>query len=217
VTVRGRDLAGAQNFDPSTREAVEGRFRRHVYSQLGGRQFRQVRPSTIQAWLRGLGLADSTTKVVFANLSTLFAAAVNDELIGRNPCRSLRTQSEGRAARTPAVDQADLTELHPQVRRSGEPSRRAGGPRHTHRPAATFLDACVVAGLNILVAGGTQAGKTTIVNPCAETYVRHIKRRDRRELSPPQRSLGEGSREEHSPCPQPSHHLSPTAMGGRNC
>jgi hypothetical protein len=66
-------------------------------------------------------------------------------------------------------------QLHPQVRRSGEPSRRAGGPRHTHRPAATFLDACVVAGLNILVAPGTQAGKTTIVKPCAETYVRHIK------------------------------------------
>ena len=30
-------------------------------------------------------------------------------------------------------------------------------------PAASFLDACVVAGLNVLVAGGTQAGKTTIV------------------------------------------------------
>jgi pilus assembly protein CpaF len=32
-------------------------------------------------------------------------------------------------------------------------------------PAARFLDACVVAGLNVLVAGGTQAGKTTLVNP----------------------------------------------------
>jgi pilus assembly protein CpaF len=31
-------------------------------------------------------------------------------------------------------------------------------------PAASFLDACVVAGLNVLVAGGTQAGKTTIVD-----------------------------------------------------
>ncbi len=31
------------------------------------------------------------------------------------------------------------------------------------RPAATFLDAAVVAGLNILVAGGTQAGKTTLL------------------------------------------------------
>ena len=30
--------------------------------------------------------------------------------------------------------------------------------------AATFLDACVVAGLNIIVAGGTQAGKTTLLN-----------------------------------------------------
>ena len=32
------------------------------------------------------------------------------------------------------------------------------------RQAATFLEAAVVAGLNILVAGGTQAGKTTMLN-----------------------------------------------------
>jgi len=31
-------------------------------------------------------------------------------------------------------------------------------------PAARFLDACVLAGLNILVSGGTQAGKTTLLN-----------------------------------------------------
>lgn len=31
------------------------------------------------------------------------------------------------------------------------------------RPAATFLEAAVIAGLNILVAGGTQAGKTTLL------------------------------------------------------
>jgi pilus assembly protein CpaF len=30
--------------------------------------------------------------------------------------------------------------------------------------AASCLDACVVAGLNVLVAGGTQAGKTTMLN-----------------------------------------------------
>ena len=32
------------------------------------------------------------------------------------------------------------------------------------RQAATFLDAAVASGLNILVAGGTQAGKTTLLN-----------------------------------------------------
>ncbi len=32
------------------------------------------------------------------------------------------------------------------------------------RQAARFLEACVVSGLNILVAGGTQAGKTTMLN-----------------------------------------------------
>ena len=32
------------------------------------------------------------------------------------------------------------------------------------RSAARFLDASVVAGLNILVAGGTQTGKTTMLN-----------------------------------------------------
>src|SRR4029079_800128 len=32
------------------------------------------------------------------------------------------------------------------------------------RQAATFLDAAVASGLNVLVAGGTQSGKTTLLN-----------------------------------------------------
>lgn len=36
-------------------------------------------------------------------------------------------------------------------------------------PAARFLEAAVVAGLNIIVAGGTQAGKTTLLNCLAST------------------------------------------------
>ena len=41
------------------------------------------------------------------------------------------------------------------------PGRRSGS---LTSPAATFLEASVRAGLNILVAGGTQAGKTTLLN-----------------------------------------------------
>lgn len=39
--------------------------------------------------------------------------------------------------------------------------------------AADFLEAAVVAGLNILVAGGTQAGKTTMLNCLAASIPAH--------------------------------------------
>jgi pilus assembly protein CpaF len=39
--------------------------------------------------------------------------------------------------------------------------------------AATFLHACVVAGLNIVVAGGTQAGKTTVLNTLGSSVPGH--------------------------------------------
>ena len=40
-------------------------------------------------------------------------------------------------------------------------------------PAAQFLDACMVAGLNVIVAGGTQAGKTTLLNCLAAAIPAH--------------------------------------------
>jgi pilus assembly protein CpaF len=39
--------------------------------------------------------------------------------------------------------------------------------------AATFLEACVVAGLNIVVSGGTQAGKTTMLNTLGSSVPGH--------------------------------------------
>jgi integrase len=79
----------AQTFDESTREAVELRLRVHTFPTLGAKQLRQVKPSTIQAWLRSLdSLAPSYCRVIFANVSSIFAAAVDDELILKNPCRA---------------------------------------------------------------------------------------------------------------------------------
>jgi hypothetical protein len=45
----------AQTFDPSTREAVQSRFRNHVYPSLGPKELRALaqRPSIIQAWMKG--------------------------------------------------------------------------------------------------------------------------------------------------------------------
>src|SRR3954454_15962851 len=60
----------AQTFDLATREAVASRFRLHVFPVLGRRALNQIKPSTVQAWLRGLGeLAMNYRTVIFANVS----------------------------------------------------------------------------------------------------------------------------------------------------
>ncbi len=79
-----------QTFDESTREAVELRLRLHVYPTLGDKPLATVRPSVVQAWLRGLQqqLAPSYVRVIFSNLSAVLGAAVDDEKLSKNPCRA---------------------------------------------------------------------------------------------------------------------------------
>jgi integrase len=80
----------AQTFDETTREAVALRLRLHVYPHLGNYQLAALRPSVVQTWTRGLQqqLAPSYVRVVFANLSAILQAAVDDGAIARNPCRA---------------------------------------------------------------------------------------------------------------------------------
>jgi integrase len=91
---RLRDYAegwlAAQTFDESTREATELRLRLHVLPTLGDWESRGLRPSVVQAWTRGLQqrLAANYVRVIFANLSAVLSAAVDDGLIAKNPCRA---------------------------------------------------------------------------------------------------------------------------------
>jgi integrase len=79
----------AQTFEEGTREQVESRLRTHAYPVLGKRFINEIQPSTIQGWLRTLEpLASTTRQVIFANVSTVFTAAVDDSLIVANPCRA---------------------------------------------------------------------------------------------------------------------------------
>jgi integrase len=79
----------AQTFDRSTREAVSIRLRLHAFPVLGRTQLRQVKPSMVQAWLRGLNpLSVTYRRVIWTNVSSIFAAAVDDELLTKNPCRA---------------------------------------------------------------------------------------------------------------------------------
>ncbi|HEX5493233.1 MAG TPA: site-specific integrase [Mycobacteriales bacterium] len=74
--------------DPSTHEAMELRFRLHIFPMLGDHPVGTLRPSTIQAWVAGLKVAPNYARTVFANLSAVLSAAVDDGMLGRNPCKA---------------------------------------------------------------------------------------------------------------------------------
>jgi integrase len=79
----------AQTFEEGTVEMVELRFRLHVMPHLGSRNLSDIQPSTIQGWLRTLtGLSGNYQKVMYANVSSVFTAAVDDGLIPKNPCKA---------------------------------------------------------------------------------------------------------------------------------
>lgn len=80
----------AQTFTETTREATELRIRLHAIAHFGDHEMRSIRPSVIQAWLRRLqqDLAPTYVRVVFANVSAVFRAAVDDGVIASNPCKA---------------------------------------------------------------------------------------------------------------------------------
>lgn len=60
-----------------------------AFGQAAFRAEKVLKPSTIQALLRNLDhLAPRTCGVILTNLSTILSAAVDDELIGKNPCKA---------------------------------------------------------------------------------------------------------------------------------
>jgi len=88
------DWLAAQTFDLTSRDTVERQLRLHALPVLGRKQLRHIKPSTIQSWLRGLqGISPTYVRMVFGNVSSILAAAVDDDLITKNPCRaqSVRT------------------------------------------------------------------------------------------------------------------------------
>jgi integrase len=92
--VRLRDYAeqwfAAQTSDPSSRQQVKHRLTGHIYPALGDRELRTLMPSMVRAWLRELSrtLAPNTVRAIYTTLSAILSAAVEDDLIRKNPCAS---------------------------------------------------------------------------------------------------------------------------------
>jgi integrase len=75
--------------DESSRESVRSRVRNHIIPFFGARAIASIQPSMIRDWSSALiakRLAVNTRVVLFAHLSGILTAAVDDGLIVKNPC-----------------------------------------------------------------------------------------------------------------------------------
>jgi integrase len=84
-------LLASLTANASSLEAMELRLRLHVFPYIGHRPLNSFQPAHIRQWSRTLqdaGLAGSYQRVIFANVSAVFSAAMDDGAIARNPCRA---------------------------------------------------------------------------------------------------------------------------------
>jgi integrase len=91
---------GTQITDPATRESVEMRLRLHAIPHLGKRPLSSFNPTHLRLWMRTLeeaGLSAAYRRSIFAHVSTVFTAAVEDRIIRANPCSA-------RSVKAPRLD-----------------------------------------------------------------------------------------------------------------
>ncbi|MCE0488122.1 tyrosine-type recombinase/integrase [Ornithinimicrobium sediminis] len=87
---------------PGTATVVEGVLTRHVYPVIGDRPLESIRPSDVQAMVKGMTLAPSTVRVAMRYVSGIFKAAVLDRRIPVSPCQGVRLP-KGEARRIEVV------------------------------------------------------------------------------------------------------------------
>jgi hypothetical protein len=83
-------LAQRPSLRPRTVELYEYLLRRFVLTELGHKNLDKLTPMLIRAWHARLaserGLSPSTSAKAYRLLRSMMTTAVDDELIGRNPC-----------------------------------------------------------------------------------------------------------------------------------
>ncbi|MBW3651693.1 MAG: site-specific integrase [Actinobacteria bacterium] len=84
---------------PSTRRIYAANLRNHIVPQLGNIELGKLTPSLLRAWLSGLTtkigahgkpLAPGSVAQAYRTLNRVLVAAVDDELLGRNPLSGVR-------------------------------------------------------------------------------------------------------------------------------
>lgn len=73
---------------------------RRITSHFGDMALSELRPSLVRAWVKTMqdeGLSDGFIHLVYKRLSQVLADAVNDGVLGRNPCSRRTSPSKGKA------------------------------------------------------------------------------------------------------------------------
>ena len=89
---------------------VDANLRNHMLPTFGDRALASIRPSEVQAWVRGRTevLAPATVETVFRTFSAILSDAVRDRLIVHNPAKNIRLPRKAKSAIVPpTVDQVE--------------------------------------------------------------------------------------------------------------
>jgi integrase len=97
-----RDFAEAwvrerPNLRPKTVELYRSLLRRHIFPGLGDLPLNAVSTERVRTWRQALldsGVSPTTTAKAYRLLRSVFATAVDDEILVRNPCRIKGASSE---------------------------------------------------------------------------------------------------------------------------
>ncbi|BCP06114.1 tyrosine-type recombinase/integrase [Mycobacterium paraintracellulare] len=108
VWLANRQVAG-RPIKARTREHYQQILDDHLLDTFGARQLAAIRPKDVREWYSKT-LADKPTmrSHAYSLLRTIFASAVNDEVIDANPCRIV---GAGRATRVHKIRPASVEEL----------------------------------------------------------------------------------------------------------
>jgi integrase len=109
-----RWLAERPQLRPRTKELYEGQLRLHILPALGDLELGDITPSTVRAWraelLRAGRPGAPTTAKSYRLLHAIFATAVEDGVVARNPC-VLKGASAERPAERPVATIQQVFEL----------------------------------------------------------------------------------------------------------
>ena len=89
---------------PTTATLVDSQLRNHVLPYFGDRPLASIRPSDVQAWVKGRSvvLSPNAVKVAYRFVSAIFRSAVRDRIIAASPCERIKL---------PRIDRAPLVPL----------------------------------------------------------------------------------------------------------